>query len=161
MSPSEFINILKERFGDKILSYKIQGDKRIIVKIDSSIVEGFASFLKESGFDMPITMGATDFIKNKVFEIFYGIWSSQHDFVILFKYDIPRDNPCIKTLVNIWSGVQKFERETWELLGINIDGHPNLKPLLLPEDWNYEEEGYPLRKDFNLKRYIAPWGDES
>jgi len=160
MKPEELEKILKEKFGENIFSTKIPENKRLFIKINGDIVEDFATFLKENGFDMPITMGATDFLKQKRIEIFYAIWSSTHDFVVFFKYDVPRDNPVIKSLVKIWSGVQKFERETWELMGVDIEGHPNLKPLLLPEDWDYEKEGYPLRKDFNVNRYMSPWGDE-
>ena len=161
MTPEEFEKLVKERFGDKIVSTKIPEAKRIFIKVDASIVEDLASFLKENKFDMLITMGATDFPKQKVIEVFYGIWSSEHDFIVFFKYDVPRDNPKIMSLVKIWPGAQKYERETWELMGVEIEGHPNLKPLLLPEDWDYEKEGYPLRKDFNINRYVSPWGDES
>jgi len=160
LNPNELLEDIKEKFGDNILSYKIDF-KRLYVKVNYESVYDFAKYLRDNGFDMPITMGATDFPKKKSIEIFYGIWSSKNDFVILFKFDINRDEPRFKTLTDIWPGVQKFERETWELMGVNIEGHPKLKPLLLPEDWDYEKEGYPLRKDFNIKRYMSPWGDES
>ena len=159
MNPQDLLNLLKEKFGENILESKVE-EKRLFFKVNYEHAHEIAKFLKENGFDMPITMGGTDFPKKNVIEIFYGIWSSVHDFVVMMKFDIDRGDPKFKTFIDIWPGVHNFERETWELLGVQIEGHPRLKLLLLPDDWSFEEEGYPLRKDFNPSRYRRPWGDE-
>ncbi|TMQ00678.1 MAG: NADH-quinone oxidoreductase subunit C [Thaumarchaeota archaeon] len=59
-----------------------------------------------------------------------------------------RDEPSVPTLIEVWPGAEYHERETHEMLGVVFSGHPNLKNLLLPEDWN---DIPPLRKD-----YISP-----
>ncbi len=159
MNPTELLNRLKERFGENIISAKPE-DKRLYFKVKYDVAHEVAKFLKDLGFDMAITMGGTDFPKKNVIEIFYGVWSSKHDFVAFMKFDISREDPSFKTFIDIWPSVHNYERETWELLGVKIEGHPRLKLLLLPDDWDFEKEGYPLRKDFNPARYKVPWGDE-
>jgi len=146
---------LKSEFGDAILEFKIPKDNRIVVKVSPDRIVDVAYYLKNEGFDMPISAGAVDYMKNNVFEVFWIIWSSDKNIVLILKTDISRENPTIQSLVEVWRGVQKFERETWEMFGIDFKGHPKLKRLLLPEDWDYEKEGYPLRKDFSLKPYTV------
>src|SRR6266571_516606 len=60
---------------------------------------------------------------------------------------LPREDPAIPTLVNVWSVANWQERECYDLLGVLFEGHPDLRRLLLPDDW----EGYPLRKDYGEK----------
>jgi len=146
---------LREKFKDIIIEFRRPKDNRIIVKAKHENIVEVARYLKNEGFDMPISAGAVDYIKENRFEVFWIIWSSTQNKVLVLKTDIDRNNPNVNSLVNIWRGVQKFERETWEMFGINFIGHPKLKRLLLPEDWDYEKEGYPLRKDFSLKPYTV------
>ena len=154
----EIINKIKEQFGDKVLEVKTPKNNRIFVKVSRDVLVDVAKYIKdELGFDMPISAGGTDYLKNKTIELFWIIWSSKDDKVLILKTDVDRDNPEVETLTKVWLGVQKFERETWELLGVNFIGHPKLKSLLLPEDWH---EGYPLRKDFKLEPYKVKWGGE-
>ncbi|RLF35300.1 MAG: hypothetical protein DRN03_05445, partial [Thermoplasmata archaeon] len=65
------------------------------------------------------------------------------------KSSAPRDNPSLPSLREVWLGVHFHERETWEMLGVKFEGHPELRRFLLQEDW--EEGVYPLRKEFKLK----------
>jgi NADH-quinone oxidoreductase subunit C len=148
---------LKSKFGDNILEVKIPRKDRIYVRVARDALVDIARFIKdELGFDMPISSGGTDYPKKNVIEIFWAIWSSSSNVVLMLKTDVDRESPVVDSLTVVWRGVQKFERETWELLGVDFRGHPRLKPLLLPEDW---EEGYPLRKDFSLDPYRSKWGD--
>jgi NADH:ubiquinone oxidoreductase subunit C len=141
---------LRGQYGDGILEFSIPAKRRVYLKVDSSVVKEVANLVKEYGFDMPISAGATDYMKEKRFEVFWVLWSTKYKSVLILKTDVDREDPEIESLVDVWRGVQKFERETWELMGINYIGHPKLRPLLLPDDW---DEGYPLRKDFSLKPY--------
>jgi NAD(P)H-quinone oxidoreductase subunit J len=63
------------------------------------------------------------------------------------KVFLPRENPVVPSVYWIWRTVDWQERETFDMYGIVYQGHPNLKRLLMPEDW----VGYPLRKD-----YVSP-----
>lgn len=63
---------------------------------------------------------------------------------IRLKVRIPGDDPRVDSLVPVWPGAAAFEREVFDLFGIRFEGHPDLRRILLPEDW----EGHPLRKDY-------------
>jgi len=70
------------------------------------------------------------------------------------KSDVPDDTMTMPTWTHTYAGADWHERETWEMYGINFDGHPELKHIYLPSDF----EGFPLRKDFPLlPRVVKPW----
>jgi NADH-quinone oxidoreductase subunit C len=73
---------------------------------------------------------------------------------ITLKVDVPDDRPEMPTWVPIFAGAAWHERETWEMFGVTFAGHPDLRHIYLPGDF----EGFPLRKDFPLlARMVKPW----
>jgi NADH-quinone oxidoreductase subunit C len=73
---------------------------------------------------------------------------------VVFKADLPDDDARIASLVPLYGGANWHERECWEMFGITFDGHPGLRHLYLPGEF----EGHPLRKDFPLlARLVKPW----
>jgi NADH-quinone oxidoreductase subunit C len=73
---------------------------------------------------------------------------------ITLKADLDPDDPRIDSLVPLYRGADWHEREAWEMYGFTFDGHPKLRHLYLPGEF----EGYPLRKDFPLlARIVKPW----
>lgn len=81
------------------------------------------------------------------FEIVYNLCSLKHGHRIRIKALIPADNPSIDSVVSIWSGANWHEREACDMFGIVFNGHPDLRRILMPEEWN----GFPLRKDYPLQ----------
>lgn len=77
-------------------------------------------------------------------EIYVYVYSMEKKHSIAFKVKIDRENPVIDSLTPVWEGANWPECEAYDLLGITFTGHPNLKRILLGEDW----QGYPLRKDY-------------
>ena len=63
------------------------------------------------------------------------------------------ESPRVASMVPIWPAATGFECEVWDLFGIQFEGHPDLRRLLLPEDW----EGHPLRKDYPVQGSITQW----
>lgn len=73
---------------------------------------------------------------------------------INLKADVPDDNAHIESWTTVYAGANWHEREAWEMFGITFDGHPDLRHIYLPTDF----EGFPLRKDFPLlARIVKPW----
>ncbi len=79
------------------------------------------------------------------FEVIYHFLSLSSGTRIRMKARVPEENPSIASVSHIWKGANFLEREVFDLMGIRFEGHPDLRRILLPEDF---DEGYPLRKDF-------------
>lgn len=83
------------------------------------------------------------------FEVVYNLISTVYRHRIRLKVRLPEDDPRIDTVTPVWHTANWHERETYDLMGIRFSGHPDLRRILMPEDW----EGHPLRKDYPLKGY--------
>lgn len=81
------------------------------------------------------------------FEVVYNLYSIPLRHEIRIRAEVGEKDPAIDSVVPLWSGADWLERETYDLMGIRFNGHPNLQRVLLPEDW----VGHPLRKDYPLK----------
>jgi len=126
-------------------------ERRLKVTATVATMKDVCLFVRdELGFDHISTVSGVDWIAKNEFEVVYFINSLSkpglEDFVIGVAERVPRDNPVVPTLIEVWSGAEYDERETHEMFGINFQGHPNQGHLLLPEDWN---DLPPLRKDYN------------
>lgn len=78
--------------------------------------------------------------------VIYNLFSMSHQHKLEVRVTVPKYKPVIPTVENIWRIADWFEREVFDMFGIEFDGHRDLRRLLLPEDW----EGYPLRKDYEF-----------
>jgi NADH-quinone oxidoreductase subunit C len=74
----------------------------------------------------------------------YHLFSYVHGHTLVLKAETPRAEPSFPSTVSVWPAADWYEREAYDLFGIDFHGHPDLRRLLLPEDW----EGYPMRKDW-------------
>ncbi len=80
----------------------------------------------------------------KGYQSIYTLSSTKTRKFLRIKITVPKDNPIVPTVTHIWSAANWYEREAYDMMGIIYAGHPNLKRILNPENW----EGYPLRKDY-------------
>ena len=85
-----------------------------------------------------------DYPEQKRIEVVYHLFSSQHRHELLLKVRVPRDDPRVESVTSIWRGADWHEREAYDLLGIVFEGHPNLRRIMMTDDW----VGHPLRKDY-------------
>jgi NADH-quinone oxidoreductase subunit C len=74
----------------------------------------------------------------------YHLFSYRHRHGLVLKAGVPRSEPHLPSCVGVWPAADWYEREAFDLFGIGFDGHPDLRRLLLPEDW----PGHPMRKDW-------------
>jgi NAD(P)H-quinone oxidoreductase subunit J len=122
-----------------------------ILKIDAAFLIPFATALRAYGFNYLQCQGAYDEGPGKSLVSFYHFTkvsdNASHPEEVRVEVFLPRDNPKIPSLYWIWKSADWQEREAYDMYGIVYEGHPNLKRILMPEDW----VGWPLRKD-----YISP-----
>jgi NADH-quinone oxidoreductase subunit C len=90
------------------------------------------------------TITGVDWIADSQMEVVYDFFHLTASWQIVVRTRVPRDRPELPTISTVFPGANWHERETHEFFGIRFAGHPNLSPLLLPEDATY----HPLRKDF-------------
>ncbi len=81
------------------------------------------------------------------FELNYHLLSMSRREAIRLRVRLPGEDPLADSVIPVWPTANWHEREIFDLLGIHFEGHPNLRRMLLPEDW----EGYPLRKDYPVE----------
>lgn len=83
------------------------------------------------------------------FELNYHLVSIPQRQRVRLRVRLPGDDPVVDSLVPVWPGANWLEREIFDLFGIRFNEHPDLRRILLPEDW----EGYPLRRDYPVEGY--------
>ena len=78
-------------------------------------------------------------------EVVYHLYSIPYDLHLTLSVEVDRKEPSVDSVTDIWGGANWHEREAFDLLGIQFNHHPDLRRILLPNDW----EGFPLRKDYS------------
>lgn len=135
---------LTDQFGNKIIETVTQKLDSFCVVDPSAIVE-VGAFLRDDpalAMDCLSNQSGVDY-KDRI-EVVYHFFSYKHRHGAVLKVKLPRENPAVHTLENLWASANWMEREIFDLLGVNFEGHSDMRRILLPEDW----EGFPLRKDF-------------
>jgi NADH-quinone oxidoreductase subunit C len=89
------------------------------------------------------------FPKEPRFEVIYHLLSISKKERVRLKVRLEGGNPLIDSVTSVWPGANFFEREVYDLFGVRFIGHPYLRRLLMPEDW----EGHPLRRDYPVEGY--------
>jgi len=95
-------------------------------------------------FDMLLAHTAVDWLDEGEFELVYQLYSTHHRHYLQVSVFVPRDNPVVPTVSGVWPVAEWQEREVYDLFGVLYDDHPDLRRILLEDDW----EGFPLRKDY-------------
>jgi len=126
----------------QIVDYAVKGFHLDVTVPPSQVVQA-AQLLDQHGFSLD-TITGVDWMAQEQMEVVYDYFHPQANFRVAVRARIPRANPEIPTIYQVFPGANWHERETHEFFGIRFLGHPNLTPLLLPEDADY----HPLRKDF-------------
>ena len=113
------------------------------VRVRPALVVAAATLLDQDGFAMDAVTGV-DWIAENEMEVVYDFFHPANAWRVVVRTRVPRSQPELPTISAVYPGANWHERETHEFFGIVFTGHPNLTPLLLPEDATY----HPLRKDF-------------
>ncbi|MBI4972560.1 MAG: NADH-quinone oxidoreductase subunit C [Candidatus Omnitrophica bacterium] len=140
----DLLNKIEEKFSDKILKSEEKSSLRIYLDFQPQDIPEVARFLfRDLGLRFAI---ATGIDTPSGIEILYHFSFDPQGKMISLRTIIPdKKQPQIQSITPIIRGAEWIEREIWELLGVNFIGHPNLKRLLLAEDW--PQGKYPLRHE--------------
>jgi NADH-quinone oxidoreductase subunit C len=87
--------------------------------------------------------------ENATMEVVYNLYSIPFGHHLMLKTVLPREKPEVNSIAGIWRTADWHERELFDMFGIVVKGHPDLRRILMPADW----EGYPLRKDYKHQEY--------
>ncbi|MBI5182688.1 MAG: NADH-quinone oxidoreductase subunit C [Nitrospirae bacterium] len=147
MTPELIIERVKKRFAGAVLSTKVEfGEGALSIKREFLLdVCRFLHDEPELYFDFITDVCSVDFIgQEERFEVVYHLYSVRHNHRIRIKARVPENDAVIDSLCVIWKGANWPEREVYDLMGINFKGHPDMRRILMPDDFT----GHPLRKDY-------------
>ncbi|MBI5026865.1 MAG: NADH-quinone oxidoreductase subunit C [Nitrospirae bacterium] len=141
---------IKEKFQEDVLDI-VQFLDQVSVIVRKDRIVGICRFLHDDPdlyFDYLADICGVDYPDREMrFEVVYNLYSIKHRHRILLKALVKETDPSIDSAMPVWIGANWHEREVYDMYGITFNGHPDLRRILLPEDWT----GYPLRKDYPLK----------
>ena len=149
--PTEIAEKIKQEFPDQVIEVvEFRDQVSVIIKRDRNFQ--VCKYLHDDAlmsFDHLKDLCGVDYLNKKEvrFEVVYNLYSTRHHHMIRLRAEVPENDPTIQSVTSIWAGANCHEREGYDMFGIQFNGHPDMKRILLPEDW----EGYPLRKDYPLK----------
>ncbi len=145
------VDALRERFPDWVVRNEVCAGDQDVVYVDPEHVAEILGWLHEAPeqhYDHLADVTAVDHGGGRPIEVVYQLWSIPHRAALRVKCELPLDGLEIDTVTGIWAGANWLEREVYDLFGVRFAGHPDLRRILMPENY---AEGYPLRKDFPLR----------
>ena len=152
-APSPIVAAL-QREHPEWLSQVIEAHGEVTLVVPQELILTVCSFLKgwpEGHFDFLADLCGVDrgVEEEPRFEVNYHLFSTTRYHRVRVKVLLNEDDMHVQSVTSIWRTANWHERETFDLFGVIFDGHPDLRRILLPEDW----QGYALRKDFPLRGY--------
>lgn len=154
---NELVVRLREKFGAALLG-AIEDRKQAILTVDRERLPEIALYLREvEKFDYLVDLTAVDWPRReKRFDVVQNLYSFAKNERLRLKVQAA-DGEQVPSATGIWSTANWLEREVFDMYGIVFSGHPDLKRILLPEEW----QGYPLRKDYDILQQDTAWVREN
>jgi NADH-quinone oxidoreductase subunit C len=122
----------------------------LTLTIAASEIRAAAMTVQSAGYNFFEDMTAVDwFPSSPRFQLSYHILSHAHKERIRLRVLLEGENPSVESITPVWPSANFYEREVFDLFGVRFEGHPNLRRVLMPDDW----QGHPLRKDYPVEGY--------
>ncbi len=154
---SDVTRLLKERFGAEITEFSTYLGQNFLVAKPEALIPILETLKLELDFDYLVDVTAVDYPKRpERFEIVYILYSFARNERIRVKIMVP-DGYRPATAVTVHVGANWLEREVFDMFGIEFEGHPYMRRILLPEEW----QGYPLRKEYSILQQDEGWVREN
>jgi len=165
-SPEEIFEILKAEFQDAVVEIDSELPVEPIIIVDRLAINKIAQFLRineDLQFDSLMNLSGVDdandekiteedgtvTIKGGTFSVYYHLHSTTIDHKVVLRVITDKDKPEVESVDPVWKASTWHEREAYDMYGIIFLNHPDLRRILLPDDW----DGYPLRKDYENPEY--------
>jgi NADH-quinone oxidoreductase subunit C len=146
---ADTISILKTKFAD-LASSEFRGQTRVVVPADS-LYEALEMLCRRCGFDLLVDITCVDYLRYRGakdrFGLVYLLANTQTNERITVRAFLNDPEPAVPSAVGLWEGANWLEREVWDMFGVRFSGHPDLRRILLPEEFT----AFPLRKDYPLQ----------
>lgn len=122
----------------------------LTLTIDEDALRGACTTVQSAGYNFFEDMTAVDWYPSSPrFQLSYHILSHARKERIRLRVMVDEDDASVESITPIWPGANYYEREVFDLFGIRFEGHPNLRRIMMPDDW----KGHPLRKDYPVEGY--------
>ena len=147
---------LREHLGSGLLeTHDFRGDHTLVVAREAILdALGFCRDDAALAFDLLVDITAVDYLRfpgredGPRFEVVYHLYSTAHNHRVRVKVRVEQDDARVPTACGLWPIANWLEREVWDMFGVRFEAHPDLRRLLLYEEF----VGHPLRKDYPMDR---------
>ena len=148
MTIDQVIEHLRQTIGESCILSTTLTPLQNTLEINADNLVASCQALQRLYFDQLACITGLDFPKENTIELVYNLYAITQNLGVALKIRLVRNPanglPTVQTLSNLWGTANWHEREIYDLLGVSFEGHPDLRRILMPADW----EGYPLRKDY-------------
>jgi NADH-quinone oxidoreductase subunit C len=149
MEAADIYSLLQGGHEDAVYEFTPAADgiKDAFCKVKADRLVDVCKFLKidtRCRFDFLQCVTALDYPREEILVSVYHLYSYKHRHSFVLKVEVPRENPMVPSVTSLWNTANWNEREQYDLVGIQYTGHPDLRRLLMPDDW----VGHPMRKDY-------------
>jgi NADH-quinone oxidoreductase subunit C len=145
LSTGELAERLAAAFPGELANLRIQEPDTVIGQVDRAALKSLARRLHdlpETPFEALMLISTVDYRTH--FDCVYHLYSLTAARYLELHVELPHGEPVVETVSDVWPAADWYEREAWDMMGIRFRGHPDLRRILLKDDWI----GHPLRKDY-------------
>jgi NADH-quinone oxidoreductase subunit C len=154
---NDLVKRMKERFGAAIREAWLDRKQAIVVVAAGDLLEIARYCRDDESFNMLTDLTAVDWPKReKRFDVILNLYSFRKNERLRLKAHVGENEP-IASATPVWPAANWLEREAYDMFGIIFEGHPDLRRILLPDEW----QGYPLRKDYDILKQDEDWVREN
>ena len=154
MSFKEIVDRIVGKFGDEaVISSHEEAIQPFVILKTNLLLEVCTELQTDPDlyFDhLSNVTGVDNGVEKNTMEVVYHFYSITKNIHFIIKVVLDRQKPVVPSLTSIWRTADWHERETFDFFGIHFEGHPDLRRILLPANW----EGHPLRKDYTTQEYF-------
>lgn len=150
MTHDAILSLLKQRFGAAVVPSTFRDNQRVSVPADKAFAV-LECLKRDAGFDLLSDVSAADYLHYSGAKDRYGVWyvlvNTKANTRLIVKTWVNDPDPMLKSVYSLWKGCDWMEREVYDMYGIVFQGHPDLRRILMPDEF----AAFPLRKDYPMR----------